>query len=129
MNASTRTLAEILQFVPLEDAEQISEFQGTVYMSLHFLEKYLLPSMQLRKLIETEDLTPGLQPLPGGPETAILYSLYHQTKMTKSSTQDNKLRSLVTHSDDETSLLVKDITENMKAKEMSAEMYTNLSRF
>jgi hypothetical protein len=91
MNSSTRTLAEILQYVPLEDAEQISEFQGTVYMPLHFLEKYLLPSMQLRKFIETEYLTPGSQPLPGGPETAILYSLYHQTKMTKSSTHDNKL--------------------------------------
>ena len=46
MNASTRTLAEILQSVPLEDAAQISEFQETVYMPLHFLEKYLLPSMQ-----------------------------------------------------------------------------------
>ena len=45
MNASTRTLAEILQSVPLEDAVQISEFQETVYMPLHFLEKYLLPSM------------------------------------------------------------------------------------
>ena len=51
MNASTRTLAEIRQLVPLEDAEQISEFQDTVYMPLHFLEKYLLPSMQLRKLL------------------------------------------------------------------------------
>jgi hypothetical protein len=116
MNASTRTLAEILQFVPLEDAEQISEFQGTVYMPLHFLEKYLLPSMQLRKLLETEDLTPGSEPVPGGPETAILYSLYHQTKLMSSSTQDNKLRSLVMYSDDEASLLVKDIKENMKAK-------------
>ena len=45
MNASTRTLAEILQSVPFEDAAQISEFQETVYMPLHFLEKYLLPSM------------------------------------------------------------------------------------
>jgi hypothetical protein len=116
MNAATRTLAEILQSVPLEDAVQISEFQGTVYMPLHFLEKYLLPSMQLRKLIEAEQLTPGEQPLPGGPETAILYSLYHQTRTTKSTTQDNKLRSLVMHSDDETSSLVKDITEIMKEK-------------
>ncbi len=39
MNASTRTLAEILQFVPPEDAEQISEFRGAVYMPLYFLEK------------------------------------------------------------------------------------------
>jgi hypothetical protein len=128
MNASTRTLAEILQSVPLEDASQIGEFQETVYMPLHFLEKYLLPSMHLRKIIETEYQTPGEQPLPGGPETAILYSLYHQAKTTKSSTQDNKLRSLVTHSDDETSLLVKDITESMKAKAVSLETYTNQLR-
>jgi hypothetical protein len=85
--------------------------------------------MQMRKLIEPEDVTPsGSQPLPGGPETAIMYSMYHQTKLIKSSTQDNKLRSLVTHSDDETSQLVKDITENMRAKEMSLETYTNQLR-
>ena len=42
-NSSTRTLAEILQYVPLEDAEQISEFQGTVYMPLHFLESIYFP--------------------------------------------------------------------------------------
>ena len=123
MNASTRTLAEILQLVPLEDAEQISKFQDTVYMPLHFLEKYLLPSMQLRKLLETEYQTSEEEPLPGGPETAILYSLYHQTKMMRSSTQDNKLRSLVTHSDDNTSQLVKDITNNTKAKEMTLDIY------
>jgi hypothetical protein len=29
----TKTLTEILQFVPLEDAEEISEFQGLVSMS------------------------------------------------------------------------------------------------
>ncbi len=84
MNESTRTLAEILQLVPPEDAEQISEFRDKVYMPLHFLEKYLLPSMQLRKLMEAESTTPGSQPLPGGPETAILYSLYHQTKLMRS---------------------------------------------
>jgi hypothetical protein len=128
MNASTRTLAEILQSVPLEDAEQISEFQETVYMPLHFLERYLLPSMQFRKLIEAEQLTSGEQPLPGGPETAILYSLYHQTKTTMSSTQDNKLRSLVMHSDDETSSLVKDITEIRKEKAISLQTYTNQLR-
>ncbi len=124
MNASARTLAEILQLVPSEDAEQISDFRDKVYMPLHFLENFLLPSMQLRKLIEAESTTPGSQPLSGEPETSILYSLYHQTKMTRPSTQDNKLRSLITHSDDETSTLVKDISEYMKAKEISVETYT-----
>ncbi len=37
--ATTRTLAEILQLVPLEDAEQISSFQGLVYTPEQFMEK------------------------------------------------------------------------------------------
>jgi hypothetical protein len=36
MTAPTSTLAEILQLVPLEDAEQISEFEGTVYSIFPF---------------------------------------------------------------------------------------------
>jgi hypothetical protein len=79
MTAPTKTLAEVLQLVPFEDAEQISEFQGLVYMPEQFLEKYLLPTMQIRKLLETENQPDqGTQPLPGGPETDIMYSLYHQ---------------------------------------------------
>jgi hypothetical protein len=129
MIAPTKSLAEILQLVPIGDAEQISEFQGLVYIPMQFLEKYLLPTMQMRKLLETDnqsgDKTPtGNEPLPGGPETAIMYSLYHQTTYTQATTLDNKLRSLVTHSDTDTSQLVKEITDSMKAKEKSLETYT-----
>ena len=84
MTAPTKPLAEILQLIPLEDAEQVSEFQGLVYMPSHFLEKYLLPTMQIRKLLETENQNSrGDKPLPGGPETAIMYALYHQTRQDK----------------------------------------------
>ncbi len=38
MTAPTKTLAEVLQTVPLEDAVQISEFQGLVYMPEQFME-------------------------------------------------------------------------------------------
>ncbi len=41
---------------------------------------------------------------------------------------DNKLRSLITHSVTDTSHLVKEITEDRKAKEKSLEMYTNQLR-
>jgi hypothetical protein len=69
MTAPTKTLAEILQLVSLEDAEQISAFQGLVYMPEQFLEKHLLPTMQMRKLLEAESqITTGNQPLPGGPD-------------------------------------------------------------
>ncbi len=91
MKAPNRSLAEILQLVPFEDAAQISEFQGLVYMPEQFLEKYLLPTMQIRKLLETENMPDqGKQPLPGGPETAIMYSLYRQSTACKSTEMDNK---------------------------------------
>ena len=106
MTTPNRSLAEILQLVPLEDAAQISEFQGLVYMPEQFLEKYLLPTMQIRKLLETENIPDqGTQPLPGGPETAIMYSLYRQSTAYKSTEMDNKLRSLITHSVTDTSHL------------------------
>jgi hypothetical protein len=38
MEASSRSLTEILQLIPEEDAGQVSEFQGQIYMPQHFLE-------------------------------------------------------------------------------------------
>ncbi len=72
MQAPTRTLTEILQLVPEEDARQVSQFQGLVYMPKHFLEKYLLPTMQLRRTLEREDKDKDeeeFDSLPGGRET------------------------------------------------------------
>jgi hypothetical protein len=65
MTAPTRTLAEMLQTIPLEDAAQVSEFQGLIYMPQQFLEKYLLPTMQIRKLLETaSENHRGINPYP-----------------------------------------------------------------
>ncbi len=98
-------------------------------MPEHFLEKYLRPTMQIRKLLETENqTTTGNEPLPGGPETAIMYSLYHHARATQSTTLDNKLRSLVTHSIIDTPQLVQEITESTKTKEKSLEIYINQLR-
>jgi hypothetical protein len=123
MTAPTKSLAEIPQSIPLEDAAQVSEFQGLVYMPEQFLEKYLLPTMQIRKLLETEsELNRGDQPLPGGPETAIMYALYHQVRTTNDTKLDSKLRSLfVTQTFTDLPKQVKDITENRLAKDKSLE--------
>ena len=37
MQASSRSLTEILRLIPEEDAGQVSEFQGQIYMPQHFL--------------------------------------------------------------------------------------------
>ncbi len=74
MKAATRSLEEMLNLIPLEDAEQVSTFQGQVYMSESFLEKCLLPTMQIRKHLENEKATSvNDQTLPGGIETAMMF--------------------------------------------------------
>jgi hypothetical protein len=93
-------------------------------MPEYFLEKYILHTMQMSVFIEAEDETSGERELlPGGPETAMMYALYHRARQKTSSATDTLLRSLISHSDDNTSQLVSQITENMKGKEMSLETY------
>ena len=84
MQASSRSLTEILQLIPEEDVGQVSEFQGQVYMPQHFLEKYLLPTMQLRRTLdqEGEDIDEEFDSLPGGQETAMMYSIFRHAKDT-----------------------------------------------
>ena len=54
MTAPTRPLVEVLSLIPREDAEQISLYHGQVFMPQYFLEKFLLPTMQLKKILEEE---------------------------------------------------------------------------
>jgi hypothetical protein len=86
MQSSSRSLTEILQLIPEDNAGQVSEFQGQVYMPQHFLEKYLLPTMQLRKTLDQVDKNTDeeFDSLPGGQETAMMYSIFRHTKDTSS---------------------------------------------
>jgi hypothetical protein len=82
MTAPTRPLVEVLSLIPREDAEQISLYHGQVFMPQHFLEKFMLPTMQLKKILEED----GNQPpedwdlVPGGPETAMMYAIFRQSQ-------------------------------------------------
>jgi hypothetical protein len=118
MQAPTRSLTEILQHVPEEDARQVSQFQGLVYMPEHFLEKYLLPTMQLRRILERKDKDKDeeFDSLPGGRETAIMYALFRHAKDTRAVEDGVKLRSLIAHANEQTPLQVSQIRENMAAK-------------
>jgi hypothetical protein len=104
MQASSRSLTEILQLIPEEDAGQVNEFQGQIYMPQHFLEKYLLPTMQLRKTLdqEGEDFDEEFDSLPGGQETAMMYSIFRHAKDTSNVEDRNKLRSLIAHANEQT---------------------------
>ncbi len=47
MTAPTRSLVEVLSLIPREDAEQIGSYHGQIFMPQYFLEKFMLPTMQL----------------------------------------------------------------------------------
>jgi hypothetical protein len=118
MQSSGRSLTEILQLIPEEDAGQVSVFQGQVYMPQHFLEKYLLPTMQLRKTLDQvgRDTDEEFDSLPGGQETAMMYSIFRHTKDSNSVEDRNKLRSLIAHADEQTPQQVCQIRQTMAAK-------------
>jgi hypothetical protein len=59
MTGPTRTLVDLFSLIPREDAEQVIAFQGLVYVPQHFLERDMLPTMQLRKILEEEGNQPS----------------------------------------------------------------------
>ncbi len=130
MQASSRSLTEILQLIPEEDAGQVIEFQGQVYMPQHFLEKYLLPTMQLRKILDREgkDSDEEFNSLPGGQETAMMYSIFRHTKDTNSVEDRNKLRSLIAHADEQTPQQAFQIRQTMAAKTTYLENFVQQLR-
>jgi len=130
MQAPSRPLAEILQLIPKEDAEQVNEFQGLVYMPEHFLEKYLIPSMQLRKILDHEEDTMGedFSAFPGGQEIALLYSLFRHTKDTKDVEDPDKLRALIAHANEQTPQQVLQVRENMMSKTIHLESFVHQLR-
>jgi hypothetical protein len=59
MTAPTRPLVEVLSLIPREDAEKIGSYHGEVFTPQHFLEKFMLPIMQLKKILEEEGDQPS----------------------------------------------------------------------
>jgi hypothetical protein len=115
MTAHTRSLVEVLSLIPREDAEQIGSYHGQIFMPQHFLKKIMLPTMQLKKILEEEGNQPpeewGL--VPGGPETAMMYSIFRQGQSQEYSAQSGKLRALIAHSNEQTGDQVCQIREDM----------------
>jgi hypothetical protein len=120
----------VLSLIPREDAEQISLYHGQVFMPQYFLEKFLLPTMQLKKILEEE----GNQPpeewdlVPGGPETAMMYAIFRQSQAQEYSAQSGKLRALIAHSNEQTGDLVCQIREDMSKKTVTLETFVSQLR-
>jgi hypothetical protein len=129
MTAPTRSLVEVLSLFPTEDAEQISLYHGQVFMPQHFLEKFMLPTMQLKKILEDGNQPPEEWDLvPGGPETAMMYAIFRQNQAQECSAQSGKLRALIAHSNEQTGDLVCQIREDMSNKAATLETFVSQLR-
>jgi hypothetical protein len=77
LHSAQQTLAEMLGSVPLADHEHFHELgDGYVYMPLHAMEKYLYPT--LRVMQHLHSLKSQYDYIPGGVESMIVYSYFHQ---------------------------------------------------
>jgi hypothetical protein len=95
---------EILLEVPAEDRQNLGLIKDQVIMPVSYFQELVLPTIQLRKALK--QLEDGN--LPGGIETALLYSIFDQSVMdlnrplSDNFAENKALRAMVAHAKDDT---------------------------
>jgi hypothetical protein len=65
------SIEDMLLEIPTDDLRHVGTIKDRIYMPAHFVRKWVLPTIQVRKALQKlEDKT-----LPGGIKTAMLYSI------------------------------------------------------
>jgi hypothetical protein len=95
---------QILLEVPAEDRLNLGLIKDQITMPLNFFQKWLLPTIKVRNALKK--LEDGN--LPGGIETAMLYSIFDQSVMdlnrplSDNFAENKALRAMVAHAKDDT---------------------------
>jgi hypothetical protein len=77
LHSAQRTLAEMLVSLPSADQEHFHELgNGYVYMPLHIVETYLYPTLRVMQHLHSNK--GQYEYIPGGVESMIVYSFFHQ---------------------------------------------------
>ncbi len=90
---------DILSEIPNEELRNVGVVKGLLIMPPSFVQKYILPAIKMRKALKQSNEGN----LPGGIETAIMFSFFDQsvmdlTKSTGENLADNSaLRAVVNH--------------------------------
>jgi hypothetical protein len=100
------SVEDILAEIPEEDLQGVAIVQGHIYMPLPFARKYILPTLRVRKaLYVIKD-----ESLPGGIETAMLYSIFDQLIIDFAGTgsdmtaDDSVIRAVMAYATDDTTV-------------------------
>ena len=100
------SVEDMLLEIPEEDLQSVAIVQGRIYMPLPFARKYILPTLRVHKALST--VKDG--DLPGGIETAILYSIFDQSiidfakTVSDQTTDDSAIRAVMAYATDDTTV-------------------------
>jgi len=100
------SIEDMLAEIPEEDLRSVAIVQGHIYMPLPFARKYILPTLRVHKALSA--VKDGS--LPGGIETAMLYSIFDQSiidfagKGSELTTDDNAIRAVMAYATDDTTV-------------------------
>ena len=90
------SLEDILSEIPKEDLHEVGTVQRRIYMPASFMQKWVIPTIRARNALNGHG-----EELPGGYETAMLFSIFDQSILdtTKSRQQldedDHAIRAIV----------------------------------
>ncbi len=102
------SVVDILLEIPEEDLQSVAMVQGHLYMPLPFARKYILPTLRVHKALSA--VKDGN--LPGGIETAMLYSIFDQSIIDFAGTAsniniaDSHIRAVMAYATDDTTVKV-----------------------
>jgi hypothetical protein len=93
LHSAQRTLAEMLVSLPSEDQGHFYELgDGYVYMPLHAFEKFLYPTLRVMQYLHSNK--GQYDYIPGGVESMMVYSYFHQGNGTPPNRTKRDLRVL-----------------------------------
>ena len=102
------SIEEILLELPDEEMMDVAIVQGHMYMPLPLARKYILPSLRVHKALSAAKDSS----LPGGIETAMLYSIFDQSIIdfagtaSKHDSEDSALRAVMAYATDDTTVKI-----------------------
>ena len=101
------SLEDILSEIPKEDLHEVGMVQRRIYMPASFVQKWVIPTIRARNALQDHGTR-----LPGGYETAVLFSIFDQSilDLTKSRQQQDEgtyaLRTIVACAQDANGKLI-----------------------
>jgi hypothetical protein len=95
---------DILSEIPIEELHSVGVVKGLLIMPPSFVQKHILPTIRVRDALTRS----GIGEVPGGIETAILFSLFNQSVMDwnkntgENPAENSAVRAMVNHAKNDT---------------------------